>query len=211
MSILIYANNKLEYYDHEYRLHKLKNIYENIYCSLPIFSSVQYTKNNILYTGRMDSRFREIKDEILVLNLEQNNVEKCIHFGETNKYTCFIDKNGDIYLKEHNNDFIKIGNITEKYEIFVEDYNLIIVQKGKIMRVNIMDKSITKIECPINITKIQEFTFDDYIWSKNTHKLINNYDKKIIESFILCNKYKGQFKINYFVLSLIFTHYSNTK
>ena len=37
-------------------------------------------------------------------------------------------------------------------------------------------------------------------------------DKKIIiESFILCNKHKGKFKINYNVLSLIFTCILNTK
>ena len=83
--------------------------------------------------------------------------------------------------------------------------------KSKIYRIDVVNDILVEIECPINITQIQGFTIDDYIWSKNEHKFINDNDKKIIESFILCNKHKGKFKINYNVLSLIFTYYLNTK
>jgi len=143
--------------------------------------------------------------------LVKNDVDKYIAFGGLYEYVCFVDKNGNVFLQKYHNKCVNIGRLYGKYLMFVEDQNLIIAQKGKIYRINIINDTLIEIECPMNIMQIQGFVLDDYIWSKNEHKFLNDNDKKIIESFILCNKHKGKFKINYYVLSLIFTYYLNTK
>ena len=127
--VLITKDNMLQYWDGEYNVYLIENIYDNIYCSLPIFGYAMFVEQNVLYDGIINSMSRRFLAKKIILDLVKNNVDKYIAFGGSYEYVCIVDKNGNIFLQKHHNKFVRIGRLYGKYLMFVKDHNLIIVQK----------------------------------------------------------------------------------
>ena len=144
--------------------------------------------------------------------------EKYIHI------LLLVDENNDAFVYvnftenmcQDINDFKHIGKIVGDYHAFMAYNCFVIMQPNKLQFIDVQDMWDIETntgdfrEVPSMtehyILSIQGKTFSGYTWNRSTHRYLSKERRQLIETFMICNKRMGIFRIPYYVLCKIFTY-----
>lgn len=190
-------------------------------------TTYEYTKNGVLYAC---NNTRNVI-EVLPFDMTKYKIKSYYYQGhycyEYERYIhllLLVDENDDAFMYvnfvenmcKDINDFQYIGKIIGDYHVFVVLQCIAILQPNKLQFTSAQDmwdmedntgdfREVTS-ATKYNTLSIPGKTFSEYTWNRGTHKYLSKERRQLIETFMMCNKRMGVFKIPYCVLCQIFTH-----